>query len=97
MVEREGTFEPSPQVRRKLLGMLLMVLEQGETCLQERLEFGIVRSRDERCLERTVHGPVECNLILNIGAVEGVAASSRVFSLACLVNASLVALSCGVT
>src|SRR5687768_3252368 len=54
-----------------MLGMALMLAEQGEPSPEKRLELAVPRARDEAGLERAVDGAVEGRLVLRIGAVEG--------------------------
>jgi hypothetical protein len=50
---------PSFELRRNHLGVLLVLGKEGEPLLQQRLELGVLRGRDERGAERIVDRLVE--------------------------------------
>ena len=52
------------------LRVLLMLAEQGEAVLQQRLQLGVVRAGNEALPKGVVHGLVKRNLVGNVGPVE---------------------------
>src|SRR5579864_867039 len=59
---------------RDLLGVLLVTLEDLQAGLQQLLQFGVARRRDERLLQRAVDGLMVGDLVLDVGLVESGAA-----------------------
>src|SRR5262249_49498826 len=59
------------QIGEHVLGVLLVALEDLQSGRQQVLELGIAGRRDERALERAVHGLVVGDLVLDVGLVEG--------------------------
>src|SRR6185437_8117415 len=54
----------------KLLGVLLVALEDLEPGLQQAFKFRVVRRGNERRLERVVDGLVEGDLVVHVRLVE---------------------------
>src|ERR1035437_8304357 len=58
------------EFRRDVFGVLLMALEYLQAGFQQALQLGIVRRRNQRALERAVHGLMVGDLVVDIRLVE---------------------------
>src|SRR5690348_15886105 len=55
----------------EVLGVGLVLAEQGEACCQQGLQLVVLGRRDERGLKRAVHRFVIADFVSKIGAIEG--------------------------
>src|SRR5215472_10307668 len=58
------------ELRRNLLGVLLVTLENFQTGLQQFFQLGVARRRNQRLLQRAVDGLMVGDLVIHIGLVE---------------------------
>src|SRR5688500_11546377 len=84
LAERPICGPRSLQACRKMLGVLLMALEDFQAGLQQRLKLPIIGRRNERLLERPIDGLVVASLVGRVRFIE--CGAGELFQLSSLVG-----------